>query len=129
MREASPRATSADVAGRSQSMRRPRSSHQKPATAPPACGAISHRAAPPESVTTPVPSMLIPPPRDLRSNTSRLQLGGLWLIFPFVPPLIVKGDAKGAAMNKRAQFHVWYLILAIVGVIVIQQFWARTQQI
>jgi cell division protease FtsH len=41
----------------------------------------------------------------------------------------VKDDAKGAAMNKRAQFHVWYLILAIIGVVAIQQFWARSQQI
>jgi cell division protease FtsH len=41
----------------------------------------------------------------------------------------VKGDAKGAAMNKQAQFHVWYLILAIISVVAIQQFWARSQQI
>ena len=32
-------------------------------------------------------------------------------------------------MNKRVQFHLWYVIAAIIGVIVIQQLWMQTTQV
>jgi cell division protease FtsH len=32
-------------------------------------------------------------------------------------------------MDKRIQFHVWYVIAALVGVVVLQQLWAQSQQV
>ncbi|HWI28603.1 MAG TPA: ATP-dependent metallopeptidase FtsH/Yme1/Tma family protein, partial [Stellaceae bacterium] len=32
-------------------------------------------------------------------------------------------------MNKRVQFHLWYVIAAIIGIIVIQQLWMQTTQV
>ena len=32
-------------------------------------------------------------------------------------------------MDKRVQFHIWYVIAAIFGVLILQQLWAESQQI
>jgi cell division protease FtsH len=32
-------------------------------------------------------------------------------------------------MDKRVQFHVWYVIAAIIGIIVLQQLWMQTAQV
>ena len=32
-------------------------------------------------------------------------------------------------MDKRVQFHVWYVIAAVIGVILLQQLWAQTTQV
>jgi cell division protease FtsH len=32
-------------------------------------------------------------------------------------------------MNKRVQFHVWYVVAAVIGVILLQQLWVQTTQV
>jgi cell division protease FtsH len=39
------------------------------------------------------------------------------------------GRAEEAPMDKRVQFHVWYVIAAIIGIIVLQQLWMEETQV
>ncbi|MGB8182673.1 MAG: ATP-dependent zinc metalloprotease FtsH, partial [Stellaceae bacterium] len=32
-------------------------------------------------------------------------------------------------MDRRTQFHLWYIVVAILGVLVLQQFWTQSQQV
>jgi len=32
-------------------------------------------------------------------------------------------------LDRRTQFHLWYIVIAILGVLVLQQFWTQSQQV
>ncbi len=32
-------------------------------------------------------------------------------------------------MDKRVQFHIWYIVMAVLGVILLQQLWTQSQQV
>ena len=32
-------------------------------------------------------------------------------------------------MDKRTQFHVWYVVAAILGILLLQQLWTQSQQV
>ena len=32
-------------------------------------------------------------------------------------------------MDKRTQFHLWYIVAAIVGILLLQELWTHNQQV
>jgi cell division protease FtsH len=75
--------------------------------------------------------------RRARIAIKRLELAWLWSdILAHGPVLVsrwglsrVADNNEDVAMEKKHQWHAWYFVAALFGVIVIQQLWASNQQV